>query len=137
VVAELVILTAVLGVTAALVNDVPAGVAASLPYTQSFDVLGVQVNAVVSPARPGPGNQFHFYVLGPDGQSKAIPELDVALALPSKGLGPITVPVEVVSPGHYQNDNVTIPFAGDWDLDLTVRTSPIDEQEVRGVLPVH
>ena len=137
VLAELGILALVLGITGLLVNDVPAGEAASLPYTQSFNVLGVQVNVVISPARPGSGNQFHFYVLGSDGQPQAIPEFDVGLSLPSQGLGPITVPVTVVGPGHYQDNNVTIPFAGDWDLDLTVRTSAIDEQEVQGVVPVH
>jgi copper transport protein len=137
VLAELAILVAVLGVAAVLVNEVPARQAASLPYSQIFDVLGVQVNAVVSPARPGPGNEFHFYVLGADGQPKAIPELDARLSLPSRGIGPLSVPVTVVGPGHYQNNQVIIPFAGDWDLDLTVRTSPVDEQQVRGVIPVH
>jgi copper transport protein len=134
--AELVIALAVLAVTALLVNAVPAKQAAEQPFSQTFNVLGVQVNTIISPARAGPGNQFHFYVLGREGQPVAIPELDASIALPSDGVGPISIPVEVASPGHYQANDVDIPFAGTWQLILTVRTSAIDEQPVYAKLLV-
>ena len=134
--AELVIALAVLAVTALLVNAVPAKQAAELPFSQSFNVLGVQVNAIIDPARTGPGNQFHFYVLGRLGQPVAIPELDAAISLPSEGIGPIDLPIVVSGPGHYQSNDVDIPLAGNWVLKLTVRTSAIDEQEVFANLPV-
>ena len=134
--AELVIALAVLAVTALLVNAVPAKQAAEQPFSQTFNVLGVQVNTIISPARAGPGNQFHFYVLGREGQPVAIPELDASIALPSDGVGPITIPVVVSSPGHYQANDVDIPFAGNWQLTLTVRTSAIDEQPVYAQLLV-
>jgi copper transport protein len=135
--AEVALALAVLAVTALLVNAVPAKQAASQPFSQSFNTLGVQVNAIVAPARTGPGNQFHFYVLGRLGQPVAIPELDAAISLPSEGIGPITIPLVVAGPGHYRADNVTIPVAGDWILKLTVRTTAIDEDVVVKVLPVH
>ena len=134
--AELVIALSVLAVTAALVNAVPAKQAAEQPFTQTFNVLGVQVNTIISPARAGPGNQFHFYALGSLGQPVAIPELDASIALPADGVGPLTVPVVVVSPGHYQANDVDIPFAGNWKLTLTIRTSAIDEQPVYATVPV-
>ena len=134
--AEVALALAVLAVTALLVNAVPAKQAASQPFSQSFNTLGVQVNAIVAPARTGPGNQFHLYVLGRLGQPVAIPELDAAISLPSEGIGPITIPLVVAGPGHYRATDVTIPVAGDWILKLTVRTTAIDEDVVTAVLPV-
>ena len=134
--AEVALALAVLAVTALLVNAVPAKQAASQPFAQSFTTLGVQVNAIVAPARAGSGNQFHFYVLGRLGEPLAIPELDAAISLPSEGIGPITIPLVVAAPGHYRATDVTIPVAGDWILKLTVRTSAIDEYVVTAVLPV-
>lgn len=134
--AEVVLALAVLAVTALLVNAVPAKQAASQPFSQSFNTLGVQVNAIVAPARTGPGNEFHFYVLGRLGQPVAIPELDAAISLPAEGIGPITIPLVVAGPGHYRATDITIPVAGDWILKLTVRTTAIDEDVVTSVLPV-
>jgi copper transport protein len=134
--AEVALALAVLAVTALLVNAVPAKQAASLPYSQSFYTLGVQVNAIVDPAATGPGNQFHFYVLGRLGQPVAIPELDASLSLPSQDIGPIVIPLVVAAPGHYRATDVTIPVAGDWILKLTVRTTAIDEDAVTAVVPV-
>jgi len=135
--AELAIAFCVLGVTALLVNAAPAKQAAAQPFTQSFSVLGVQVNTIVAPARVGPGNQFHFYVLGRLGQPVGIPELDAAVSLPSQGIGPLDIPLVLGGPGHYLDTNVDLPIAGDWQLKLTIRTSPIDEQEVFATIPVH
>jgi hypothetical protein len=49
--AELLIAAAVLVATSLLVNDAPARQAASQPFSQSFQVLGVQVNAIIQPRR--------------------------------------------------------------------------------------
>jgi copper transport protein len=135
--AEVLIALAVLAVTALLVNAAPAKQAASQPFSQSFNVLGVQVNAIVDPARVGPGNQFHFYVLGRSGQPTAIPELDAAISLPAQGIGPLTIPLVVATVGHFRATGVTIPLAGTWTLKLTVRTTAIDEDVVTATLPVH
>ena len=137
VLAEASIALAVLAVTAVLVNAAPAKQAASQPFSQSFNTLGVQVNAFVAPARVGPGNQFHFYVLGRLGQPMAIPELDASISLPAESIGPITIPLVVATLGHYRATGVTIPLAGNWILKLTVRTTAIDENVVTTTLPVH
>jgi copper transport protein len=137
VVAELAIALAVLAVTALLVNAVPARQAAAQPFSRSFSTLGVQVNAIVAPARVGPGNQFHVYVLGRLGQPVAIPELDATISLPARGIGPLPIPLVVATLGHLRALDVTIPLAGDWTLTLTVRTTAIDEQVVTATLPVH
>ncbi len=135
--AEVSIALAVLAVTALLVNAAPAKQAASQPFSQSFNTLGVQVNAIVAPARVGPGNQFHFYILGRLGQPMGIPELDATISLPAQGIGPLAIPLVVATVGRFRATDVTIPLAGQWILKLTVRTTAIDEDVVTATLPVH
>jgi copper transport protein len=136
VLAELAIALAVVGVTAALVNEVPAGQAAGQPFTYSFSTLGVQVNTIVDPSRAGTGNRVHVYVLSRVGTPRAVAELDLSITLPSKSIGPLSVPLIISGPGHYYANGFDIPVAGDWVLKYTVRTDAIDEQVVRTVLPV-
>jgi copper transport protein len=130
VLAEIVIAVIVLAVTAMLVNAVPANQAASQPFSYSFQTLGVQVNTIVDPARAGPENQFHVYVLSRLGTPMLIPELDASISLPAQNLGPLTVPLVLGGVGHYIATHVDIPAAGTWILRLTVRTDAIDEQVV-------
>ena len=136
VLAELAIALAVVGVTAALVNDAPARQAAGQPFTYSFTTLGVQVNTVIDPSRADTTNEVHIYVLGSAGTPRAVPELDLSASLPSQSIGPLAIPLVVSGPGHYTADRVALPVAGNWVLTYTVRTDAIDEQVVRTVLPV-
>ena len=119
---ELAVVLAVLGMTALLVNDVPAKQAAGLPFTASVATAGVQVNAIVDPARAGIGNEIHVYVLSDLGTPVAVLGLDVVLRLPSLDSGPIRVPLHVSGPGHYYATDVVLPVAGTWNLMFTVRT---------------
>src|SRR5664280_2783687 len=137
VLAELAIALAVLAVTALLVNAVPAQQAAGLPFSYSFNAMGLQVNTIVDPARAGPGNQFHIYVLSNLGTPKAVPELDASISLPTQNLGPLSISLVVGGPGHFYATNVDIPIAGTWILKITLRTDAIDEQVVSTPLPVH
>jgi len=137
VLAEVGLALVVLAVTALLVNAVPAKQAAGLPFATSFTTLGVQVNAIVDPARTGGTNVVHVYVLSQLGTPRAVPELDLSLNLPAQNIGPLTVPLVISGPGHYRADHVDIPVAGDWVLKFTVRTDAIDEQVVPVTMPVH
>lgn len=136
VVAELAVVLAVLAVTALLVNSVPARQAAALPFSTSFTTLGVQVNVLVDPARTGPVNRIHIYVLSSAGTPKAVPELDASLSLAAEELGPLQVPLRVGGPGHYFATHVDIPITGSWTLTITVRTDAINEEVVPIVVPV-
>jgi copper transport protein len=134
---ELVIAVAVVGVTGALVSDVPARQADGQPFSYSFTTLGIQVNTIIDPARAGQANQVHVYILSSLGTPKAVPELDLSASLPSQSIGPLSVPLVVSGPGHYAANRFVLPVSGDWVLKYTVRTDAIDEQVVRTVLPVH
>jgi copper transport protein len=137
IVAELVVVAAVLGVTAALVNAPPAREQLNQPYSQSFTTLGLQVNVVVSPAVSGVDNVLHVYVLSASsGLPRAVPEVDATLAYPPDQLGPLDVPLTLAGVGHYRARDVTFLSAGTWTLTVTVRTSPIDEQVTPLQVPV-
>jgi copper transport protein len=137
VLAEIGIALAVLAVTALLVNAVPAKQAAALPFSTSFTTLGVQVNAIVDPARVGTGNQVHIYVLSSIGTPKAIPELDATLSLPAQDLGPLDIPLTIGAPATTTPPMWTSPSRGPGPSRITVRTDAIDEQVVPVTFPVH
>ena len=137
VLAELVVALAVLAVTAALVNEVPARQAAGQPFTYSFSALGVQVDTIIDPARAGPANHVHVYVLSDVGTPRAVPELDLSLRLPARSIGPLPVHLVLGGPGHYYAADLVLPVTGDWVLTYTLRTDAVDERVVRTLLPVH
>jgi copper transport protein len=131
----------VLGVTALLVESQPAQATVSAPVSVStaFDTGAPNgtgrgtVNLVVAPAKVGL-DTVHVYILGENGQQESVPEVDVALELPSKQIGPLAVKLVTAGPGHYIGSDATIPFTGSWQVAVTVRTTAIDEATV--VLPV-
>ena len=88
VLAECTVLVAVLVATALLVNAAPARQAAAQPFSQSFQVLGDQVNVIVAPARVGAGNQVHVYILGRLGQPVAVPNSTPPSVSPRRVSGP-------------------------------------------------
>lgn len=135
VLAEALLATVVLAVTALLVDAAPARSAYAVPVSANlrFDTGGAggtgSVALVLDPARIGP-NTLHIEVLGDDGRPRTVPEVRAALTLPSRGVGPLPITLTPADPGFYHATGVVVPIAGDWRLDVTVRTSSIDETTV-------
>jgi copper transport protein len=124
---ELVLAAAILGVTASLVNAQPARSALALPYaTEVHAGTSVVVDVIVDPARAGPVD-VHLYTLRPDGEQLDVPEVDGAFSLPSAGISNLGIPFEKAGPGHFLASGFDIPLRGGWRLDITVRTTDIDE----------
>ncbi|MGH4027101.1 MAG: FixH family protein [Pseudonocardiaceae bacterium] len=144
----------VLGLTAALVSSQPArtaqieaatqqraeqgwgppapAAAAPIPVTTriGFDTGGPAGRGVldlaVFPATVG-SNELHLSVLDPAGGLMDIPEVTAALTLPDRALGPLSVPLQKLAPGHYIGAS-RIPLPGAWQLAVTVRTSELDQK---------
>jgi copper transport protein len=126
---EAVLGVVVLGVTATLVNAAPARVKYAPPY--NVTVAGpesgkVQVHVV--PAKQGQ-NVTDIYLVQRDGRLLVPPELNARLKPPSgtKDLGPLPVDVTAAEPGHYVATAMSVPFPGHWTLEVSVRTSDVDE----------
>ncbi|MFF9806871.1 copper resistance CopC/CopD family protein [Streptomyces coeruleorubidus] len=109
------------------------GASGALTLNMPFDTGGENGKGIVTvdldPARVG-GNEMHVYVERPDGQAFDIPEVKVDFTLKAKDIGPLPVVPDHLATGHWSANGVQIPMAGDWKIDVTVRTSDIDEVTV-------
>ncbi|UUU23393.1 copper resistance CopC/CopD family protein [Streptomyces sp. DSM 40750] len=105
----------------------------ALALDMSFDTGGKNGKGVarleIDPARVG-ANEMHVYVQSPDGKPFDIPEVKVAFTLETKKIGPLPVVPDRITTGHWTADGVQIPMAGDWKIEITVRTSDIDQVTV-------
>ncbi|GGQ72218.1 copper resistance CopC/CopD family protein [Streptomyces pilosus] len=98
-----------------------------------FDTGGANGKGVVTidldPAGVG-NNTTHLYVEGPGGRPLDVPEVAIAFTLSAQDIGPLPVVPDRVSPGHWSASGVQLPMAGDWKVEVTVRTSDIDQVTV-------
>ncbi|MER7894873.1 copper resistance protein CopC [Streptomyces sp. NPDC096046] len=109
------------------------GASGALTLNMPFDTGGEDGKGIVTididPARVG-DNEMHVYVERPNGRAFDIPEVKVAFTLETKDIGPLPVVPDHIATGHWSANGVQIPMAGDWKVDVTVRTSDIDEVTV-------
>ncbi|WP_435974997.1 copper resistance CopC/CopD family protein [Streptomyces sp. Qhu_M48] len=98
-----------------------------------FDTGGVDGKGVVrlslDPGRTG-ANGLHLYVDRPNGKPLDVPEIKVALTLESKDIGPLPVAPDRIQTGHWSASGVQIPMPGEWRIQVTVRTSDIDQTTI-------
>ncbi|MFF5450824.1 copper resistance CopC/CopD family protein [Streptomyces sp. NPDC012950] len=98
-----------------------------------FDTGGVDGKGVVrlslDPGRTG-ANGLHIYVERPDGKPLDVPEIKVALTLEAKDVGPLPVAPDRIQAGHWSASGVQIPMSGEWRIQMTVRTSDIDQTTI-------
>lgn len=132
---EAVFAVAVLSVTGLLVNAVPAKVLASAPQSGELVGTNMLVDYTVSPGRAG-ANELHLYALTKAGQPQPVEEMTLKMSLPDKGIAAIPVPLENAGPGHYQSLSFTLPIKGRWRLDVTARTSEIDQEVFDGTVDI-
>jgi copper transport protein len=109
------------------------GASGALTLNMPFDTGGEDGKGIVTvdvdPARVG-DNEMHVYVERPNGRAFDIPEVKVEFTLEAKDIGPLPVVPDHIATGHWSANGVQIPMAGDWKVDVTVRTSDIDEVTV-------
>ena len=120
--AELVLVVAVLAVTAVLVAEPPARTVTSPvgPYATTAAIGAFEANVVVDPAKTGP-NQIHLYLTRKNGQPADVAEMTVVATLPSQGIGPLRFETRRLAPGHFVATGASLGFAGDWTLRLEGR----------------
>ena len=149
---ELVLAMTVLGLTSAIVATAPAtppaaagmgdmaggAMMATGPYLATLDGpagSGERVSVEVTPGHVG-SNQITIAVQDAMGMARAVPEVTARLFLPPAGLGPLPVDLTSQGPGAFTG-TVTLPQHGTWRLDVTVRTSDIDQHTLSTQLPMH
>jgi copper transport protein len=124
---EVVLAAGIVAVSATLVNAQPARTSLALPYAAEVHAgAGVLVDVIVDPTRAGPVS-IHLYTLSPAGAQIDVPEVDATFSLASAGINDLKIPLQKAGPGHYLAYNFDIPLRGTWKLQMTVRTTDIDE----------
>ncbi|MFJ2023683.1 copper resistance CopC/CopD family protein [Streptomyces sp. NPDC087897] len=101
----------------------------SLPFDTGVRNGKGTVRIDLEPGRTG-SNDLHVWIDGSGGKPMDVPELKLALTLESKDIGPLPVVPDRLAEGHWSASGVQIPMAGDWRIDVTVRTSDIDQVTV-------
>lgn len=114
------------GATAATAPAADGPVNLSMPFDTGGQNGKGTVRIDIDPGRTG-SNDLHVWIDGSDGEPMDVPELKLALTLESKDIGPLPVAPDRLAEGHWTASGVQIPMAGDWKIDVTVRTSDIDQ----------
>jgi copper transport protein len=133
--AEVAIAVCVLGVTANLVSSLPGRTAAGLAGLPGATDVSLAFNTgdkqgtaliVIEPGTIGL-NQAHILIQDSRGFQYTPAEVDVSFYLPARKLGPITSTVENDGQGHYVDQPVTLPIAGQWQVSVTIRSDNFNE----------
>jgi copper transport protein len=137
---ELSIAAVVLGVTAILTQTTPARTAeaadqaATAIYDQTIAGQLYKVEIQVDPAKRG-DNLIHLWAYTLDGQPLNVLEWKVTAALPAAGIEPVDIPTLKLTDNHVTG-SMSLPQAGDWQLEITLRITEIDQDTVTATVPV-
>ncbi|MFI7352751.1 copper resistance CopC/CopD family protein [Streptomyces avidinii] len=121
------------GSSAAAVPD--RAVKITLPFDTGGQNGKGSVRLELDPGRVG-ANTLHLWSDSPDGTPLDLPEIKVAFTLPAKDIGPLPLVPEQAAPGHWTASGVQLPLAGEWRIDVTVRTSEIDQTTVQKTVKI-
>lgn len=121
------------GSTATAVPD--RAVKITLPFDTGGQNGSGDVRLELDPGRVG-ANTLHLWADSGDGTPLDLPEVRVAFTLPAKGIGPLPLLPDRAAPGHWTASGVQLPLAGEWRIDITVRTSDIDQTTVQKTVKI-
>jgi len=126
--AEVLLATAVLGVSAVLVDGIPPVSAASGPFSASERIGPLDLEVTIDPARAG-ANEMHVYlfVAKTGAPFTGTKWLTASAALPAKKIGPLPITLRRSGDGHFTADTLQLLPAGDWTLQIADRVSDFDE----------
>jgi copper transport protein len=134
---EVVLVAAILAVSAVLVN-LPTGresfsqpTSATARVSTSGNPAGTdQLHAVVAPAVLGP-NAIDFFLTTPDGKPYTPAQVTASLYFPAQRIGPFTVNLTRTGPGRYHAARAAVfTVTGHWQLLVTIRIDAFDETTV-------
>jgi copper transport protein len=132
---EVVLMAAVLAVTAALVSYSPPSGVQTGPYADSADLGPARMELTVDPATAG-ANEIHLYLFDArtGAQYDRARELTVTASQRELRIGPLKLRPRKAGPGHYTVTRAELAPAGDWTIAVRARIS--DFEELRGELDV-
>jgi copper transport protein len=135
---ELVIMAAIVGVTAVLVTEPPAkaSVSAAKYATDTVPIGPLEVNYLIDPAATGP-NVIHLYFYLPkSGFPANVDDAKMSATLASKNLGPLRIPLTRIVPSHYTTSSGVFPEAGDWQVTFEIRKGQFQSYTQTVTVPI-
>ena len=110
----------ILAITSLLVNAPPARSALgnqnlATAITPDLKNNKVNVDVILTPGKQG-ANTLHITVLKPNGKVFDVEDLTMSISNAKRDLGPIKIPLNKLSAGHYIAEGFNIPFAGKWKI---------------------
>ena len=69
---------------------------------------------------------MHLYLFDPAGQQLQPTGIRVTLTEPQQRIGPTDVWLQPGGPGHYLSEQLTVPVAGSWRLEIAVGLGGLD-----------
>jgi len=124
---EVLLVVAVLGVTAALVSYPPPDAIRAGPDSGAVVVEGKRVEYTVDPAQVG-SNEVHIYVFDDtSGAPAPVRSMEVSFALPDAGIAPIEADARRAGPGHFLVPSAMLGVKGEWLADVAIRLSQFEE----------
>jgi len=133
--AELAIVAVVVALTALLVNAPPPRQESAKPFLATLPAETIEIETSLTPAAPG-ANELHLTALTETGAVTDVIDMTAQLALPEKGIAPIDVELLRAGIGHYIARDLTVPFAGDWELTVTALVTDVDSQKASVTVPI-
>jgi copper transport protein len=135
--AELAIMAVVVSVTAVLVTEPPAKASVKPPkyVTDTVPIGNLEVNYIVEPAKTGP-NVIHLYFFTRVGVPANVDDAKLSATLPSKGLGPVRIPLQRIVPSHYTNPAGVFPQSGEWQVTIEARRGEFEALTQTVTVPI-
>jgi copper transport protein len=132
---ELVVMVAVVAVTAVLVAEPPPSADAAVTVTREGQIGPYLYTLTVEPARVG-GNELHTYVLEKTGQPAEVDEIVLSAVLASPDVGPLELETRPAGPGHVVATRADLPLPGAWTFQLDVRKGEFDAWSATTDIPI-
>ncbi|HTU14184.1 MAG TPA: copper resistance protein CopC [Solirubrobacterales bacterium] len=124
---EVVLVMAVLALTAALVSYPPPTASQSGPVSGSVAAGPDRLEYTVDPAWVG-SNEIHVYLFDDrTGAPMEVKSLELSFSLPDSDIAPIEADVRKAGPGHYVAPAAMLAVKGDWEARAAVRFSRFNE----------
>jgi copper transport protein len=134
--AELALMLAVLGATAALASYAPPS-AATGPFAGTATLGPIRVELTLDPAAAG-ANELHLYLSRrrDGGPFDGVKELRLTVSLPDRDIGPLDLRPHQAGPGHWVVRGAHLAPAGEWQLDVLARVSEFDAYSAEVEVPL-
>ncbi|MGW7342968.1 copper resistance CopC/CopD family protein [Streptomyces sp. NPDC054854] len=121
------------GISAAAAQE-PQAKVVTIPFDMGTVNHRGTVQITLAPGRVGE-NTVEAVVFTADGGLATVPELRLTLTQAELGIGPLDAELKNQK-GYWATYDLRLPMAGEWTLNLTVRTTDIDQVTVRDTVRI-